>query len=68
MPTEDWKRSLADGIGRLGRWFEGRYLLDDPASPEAVPATRYFEPDFLRRIIWMTAQRWTSICGSPSHG
>ncbi len=51
MPTEDWKRSLADGIGRLGRWFEGRYLLDDPASPEAVPATRYFEPDFLRRAI-----------------
>ena len=51
MPTGDWRRSLADGIGRLGRWFQGRYILDDPESAEAIPAARYFEPDFLREAI-----------------
>ena len=48
MPSEHWKRSLADGIGRLGRWYQGRYMVDDPESAKAVPATRYFDPEFLR--------------------
>ena len=51
MASEPWNRSLAQGIGRLGRWFQGRYVLDGPGSVDAVPATRYFEPDFLRQAI-----------------
>ncbi len=51
MPTESWRRSLADGIGQLGRWFEGRYGFEADEPTETVPADLYFDPDFMRRAI-----------------
>lgn len=51
MNSQSWRRSLADGIGRLGRWFQGRYGFEADEPTETVPATRYFDPDFLRQAI-----------------
>lgn len=51
MPSESWRRSLADGIAGLGRWFQGRYGFEADESTETIPAARYFDPDFLRRAI-----------------
>ncbi len=51
LDPHDWRRSLANEIGRLGRWFEGRYALEEDEPRDVIPAERYFEPDFLREAI-----------------
>ena len=51
MSAGSWRRSLAEGIDRLGRWFQGRYAFEADESTETIPTTRYFDPDFLRRAI-----------------
>ncbi len=51
MPSVVWRQRLAEEISRLGRWFQGRHGFEADKSTETIPATRYFDPDFLRQAI-----------------
>jgi hypothetical protein len=46
-----WQVGLPRELGRLGRWIQGRLVVDPPADLEFIPATRYLESDVLRGAI-----------------
>ena len=70
MSTRGWRNSLAEGISRLGRWFQGRYAFEADQSSETIPSTRYLDPDFLRQTIAAshTVRREFLFRDPPEHG
>lgn len=46
-----WRPALADQLDDLGRWVEGRFVVEPEPSMEVVPAERFLDLDHLRSAI-----------------
>jgi hypothetical protein len=46
-----WRAALADQLDDLGRWVEGRLVVEPDPSMEVVPAERFLDPGYLRSAI-----------------
>lgn len=46
-----WRPALAGQLDDMGRWFEGRLVLEPDASVEVVPAERFLDLDYLREAV-----------------
>jgi ferric iron reductase protein FhuF len=52
---QTWPDHLADELERLDRWIRNRILVAPDSRGTLIPATRFFEPDFLREIMAATS-------------
>jgi hypothetical protein len=46
-----WRPGLAGELDHMGRWFEGRFVLEPDESAELVPAERFLDLDHLREAV-----------------
>jgi Ferric iron reductase FhuF-like transporter len=59
----DWQSDLASRMGALGRWAEGRLVLETTSSIEMMPAVSLLEADTLRAAI--TQSSWSTFDLAP---
>jgi hypothetical protein len=50
-----WRAGLAGELDDLGRWVEGRFVLEPDESAELVPAERFLDLDYLREAVTRAA-------------
>jgi ferric iron reductase FhuF-like transporter len=46
-----WRKSLVLQLQELGRWLEGRFVVEPRAGDQIIPAENYLDLDFLRAAI-----------------
>lgn len=49
--SSSWRQLVRGQVDDLGRWFDGRLVLDPTPSDEIVPAERFLDPDYLLESI-----------------
>jgi hypothetical protein len=57
-----WRKSLVLQLQELGRWLEGRFVVEPTARDQMIQAENYLDPDFLRAAI--EAVKTTHLAGN----
>jgi ferric iron reductase protein FhuF len=62
-----WPNALAEQLDALGRWFEGRLVLEPDPSAEVVPAERFFDVNYLRSAVARTGDGAIAVSRFSRH-
>jgi Fe-S oxidoreductase len=65
-PAADWRPELTAQLDALGRWLQGRFVIEPEPDAEVVSAERYLDLAFLREAIARArAQQLSPPSGVP---